>query len=133
MKIFLAGSFHTKEDEDRLEQIYKLLENRGHQVWWAPKRVKRGYESENLELLKEINETEEKAIENSDLLIAVMKKASFGTAMEIKHAFDHNIIVIGFLLSSHQDFSSGSFRSRVREIVQSDEELIKIIKKYEKL
>lgn len=132
MKIFLAGSFHTKEDENKLEEIYKLLKNNRYEVWWAPKRVQRGYESGNLDLLGKINKTEEYAIENSDLFVAVMKKATFGTAMEIKHAFDHGVPVIGYLLSEHPDFSSGSFRYRVREIVKNNDELLKTVRKYER-
>jgi len=130
MKIFLAGPFHSKEDETRLEQTYDLLTQKGYSVWWAPKKVQRGYESDNEELLKEINETEEHEIEESDILITIMKRASFGTAMEIKHAFDHHIPVISYLLSEHPDFSSGSFKYRVREIVRTDEELLSAIEKY---
>jgi len=128
MKIFLAGSFRTKEEKDRLENLYNLLKDNGHEVWWAPKRVKRCYECEDSESLKKVNSIEEKAVEDSDLFVAVMEKASFGTAMEIKHAFDHNIPVIGFLLSNRPDFSSGSFKYRVRKIVKSEEELLKAIK-----
>lgn len=132
MKIFLAGSFHTKKDENRLEKIFNLLNDNGYEIWWAPRKVKRGYGSRDSGLIKKINDTEEDAIEKSDLLVAVMKRATFGTAFEIKHAFDHWIPIIGYLLEYHLDFSSGSFNHRVKDIVRTDEELLEAIKRHEK-
>lgn len=129
-RIFLAGSFREPEDRKQLERIYHLLCREGYEVWWAPERVQSCYGSNDRDLLKRINEEEENAIMHSDLLVAVMRKAGFGTAMEIKQAFDYDLPVIAYLLAEHSDFSSGAFKYRVSEIVKTDEELLKTLKSY---
>ena len=83
-------------------------------------------------LFKEIVETEEANIEKSDVLVVVMERATFGTAMEIKHAFDKNIPVIAFLLSDNPDFTSAALTYRVNKFVKSKEELIKTLKEFKK-
>jgi nucleoside 2-deoxyribosyltransferase len=131
MKIFLAGTFKTKSDGQNLEKIFNLLVKDGYDVWWASKKVKRGYSSRDLNLLKQIVKTEEDAINDSDILVAVMKRASFGTAMEIKHAHDFGKPVIAYLLSGHPDFESGSFNYRVNNIVKNLDDLLEAIRQYE--
>ena len=59
-----------------------------------------------------------------------MKRGTIGTSIEIKHAFDHKIPTIAYLLTDHPDFQSGSFKYRVKEIAKSDDKLLEIIKKY---
>jgi len=41
-----------------------------------------------------IVEDDKKLIETSDILIAWIRKCTFGTVMEIPHAFDHNVPVL---------------------------------------
>jgi len=130
MKIFLAGTFRTKNDRQDLEKIFNLLVKDGYDVWWAPKKVKRGYFSKDLNFLKQIMKTEEDAINDSDILVAVMERASFGTAMEIKHAYDLRKPVIAYLLSDHPDFESGSFNYRVKNIVKNLDDLLEAIRQY---
>jgi nucleoside 2-deoxyribosyltransferase len=124
LSIFLGGSFQSEEEERRLREIYELLVNEGYNVWWAPINVGRGYESKDESRMKRIIETEEKEIERRDVSTFVMRRATFGTAMEIKHAFDHGKHIIGYILSDSPDFNSASFRYRVRDIVRNDQELL---------
>jgi nucleoside 2-deoxyribosyltransferase len=128
MKIFLAGTFQDKEDESMLKRVFDLLTREGHSVWWAPAKVGRGYESQDGDRMERIIATEEKAIEENDLFLAIMKKATFGTAMEIKHAFEHKKTIIAYLLSDSPDFNSVAFRLRVKNIVRNDEELLDCLK-----
>lgn len=132
IKIFLAGTFRTEEDEQVLASVFDALSNRGYNVWWAPKQVKRGYSSGDPEFLRRIIQTEEAAIGNSDILIAVMKRASFGTAMEIKHAYDLGKPVIAYLLSEHLDFTSGAFVYRITHTVRNLDDLLETIRQYNK-
>lgn len=129
--IFLAGPFHSEEEENRMERIYSTLSDEGHKVWWAREEVDRGYGTEDEELWKEINEIEEEAIEKSDILVPVVEKASFGTAMEIKHAYDNNVPVISYELSDHPHFESSSYRLRIAEAVKSENELLEALQSYE--
>ena len=132
MIVFLAGSFHTPDEEKFLEDIYELLTDKGYDVWWAPKQVERCYESKDSDLLERVNKTEERAIEESDILVAVMRGASFGTAFEIKHAFDNDINIIGYIAKDSPQFNSGAFKYRVSTIVRSNEELLAKLKDLEK-
>ncbi|MCD6399105.1 MAG: hypothetical protein J7L08_04265 [Candidatus Aenigmarchaeota archaeon] len=130
MKIFLAGPFKEKEDEKLLESVYNLLTNNGYKVWWSPKEVEKGYDSNDIDLCSKIKKEEFEAIEDSDLLVAVMKKSTFGTSFEIQHSEDCKIPVIGYILEDHPDFSSGSFKATVKDIVKNDGELLEHVKRY---
>ena len=128
LTLFLGGSFQDKEDERIIGEIYNLLKNEGYSVWWAPVEVGRGYESKDENHMKRIIETEEKEIEKRVMSVFVMRRATFGTAMEIKHAFDHSKFIVGYILSGSPDFNSASFRHRVKNIVRNNRELLDCLK-----
>jgi nucleoside 2-deoxyribosyltransferase len=133
MKIFLAGSFQEPKNEELLRLIYEILKDKNHDVWWAPEKNKiRGYGSNDAELIKNIIKRKELAIKKCDVLVAVMKKATFGTAMEIKQAFDNKIPVIAYILSSDcADFESAAFNYRVSTRVKDATELLEEIENLE--
>src|SRR5437667_7795989 len=100
-RIFLGGTFRTPTDKKELEKVYNQLTKKSYSVWWAPKQVMRGYDSDNMELLEQTNRSEQTAIQKSHLFVGVMRRATFGTAFEIKEAFDWGIPIIGYLLTNH--------------------------------
>jgi nucleoside 2-deoxyribosyltransferase len=128
-EVFLAGSFQTEEGKEELRKVYNLLTDNGYNVWWAVNEVERCYGSEDKEKIQQVYETEMDEVRKRPVTIAVMKKASFGTAFEIKEASDNGNSVVGYLLDpENPDFQSGSFKKIVPTTVTSDEELLDYLK-----
>ncbi|MFB6076490.1 MAG: nucleoside 2-deoxyribosyltransferase, partial [Candidatus Aenigmatarchaeota archaeon] len=144
MKIFLAGSFHTEEQEERLRDIYNMLKEE-HYVWWAPEEVERGYDLEDGELKRQNFYRELDQIMKSDVLIAVMERGTVGTSIEIglpsvarylKDEEDKNTKVICYTVpgedgSIHPDFESSSFNVVCDEVVEREEDIFEAIGRYE--
>ncbi|MFB6088657.1 MAG: hypothetical protein ABEK36_02645 [Candidatus Aenigmatarchaeota archaeon] len=145
MRIFLAGSFHTKEQENRLRGIYDTLK-REHDVWWAPEEVERGYDLEDEELKRQNFYREMDQIMERDVLIAVMERGTIGTSIEIglptvarylKDEEDKNTKVICYTVPSedgsmHPDFESSSFEVVCDEVVEREEDIFEAIGRYER-
>ena len=144
MRIFLAGSFHTEEQENRLRGIYDTLK-REHDVWWAPEEVERGYDLEDEELKKQNFYRELDQIMESDVLIAVMERGTIGTSIEIgfptvakylKDGDEKDTDVICYTVPDengnvHSDFESSSFEVICDKVVQNEEDIFEAVEGYE--
>lgn len=154
MKIFLAGSFHTVEQEERLRRIYDTLEDNNYDVFWAPEEVERGYELDDYQTMEENFEIELEAILDSDVLLAVMERGTIGTSIELglpkvvdfiysKTADSLNIdmdidtpyvlcyTVPGSEGDTHPDFESSSFEVVVDDVVKDPESILDVLYEYE--
>jgi hypothetical protein len=127
-KVFLAGSFKTKEEQEFLRDVYDTLRVE-YDVWWAHANIERGYGTKDENLQRKIVETEKMEVRTSHAVVAVMKRASFGTWGEALEAYNHNIPVIAYLIPENSDYSrdfeSVWFPYHVRQIVYNKEVLLK--------
>jgi len=90
IKIYLAGTIYTDPiDADWKNRFISVLKkNNTDQQFkiYDPNPIN--------EVGDEVVAIDKKIIESCDYLVAYVKNASFGTAMEIKHAFDKQNIVV---------------------------------------
>ena len=132
-KVFLGGSFQTKDEEDFLRDIYNSFLEEGYEVWWAPVKVGRGYGTKNEKHRKYIVETEKRELRTSHAAAFVVKKATFGTWGEILDAYEHGIPAVVYVLSENsgysKDFESAWFAYHVDNIVYKKEDLLQELRK----
>jgi hypothetical protein len=70
-KVFLAGSFKTKEEQEFLRDVYDTLRVE-YDVWWAHANIERGYGTKDENLQRIIVETEKMEVRTSHAVVAVM-------------------------------------------------------------
>ena len=136
-KVFLSGSFKTTEGEDFLKEIYNSL-SKEYNVWWAPINVGRAYGTHDKKFRDRVVETEKRELRKSKVIVAVMKKATFGTWGEIIDGFGHkvpNVVLVQPENSGDysEDFISAWFPYHVNYVVYNKDDLLQKVRELVKI
>lgn len=94
-KIYLAGTVYSDEnDKNWKHEFIKYLGHPERYFLFDP-NPKKNFDPLKLGLVNyDVISYDKRAIDNSDILVAYIQQPSFGTAMEICHAFEkHNITI----------------------------------------
>ena len=128
MKIFLASTFRTEKDKKRIDEIENLLKENNLEVYNSQSLGQQYGATEKMEIYKMIEKIKEK-INKSDVLIAITKKTTPGTMMEICYAHENNIPVIALIKNADEYIMNSSWMKYNAKFVKNEEELIEELKK----
>lgn len=124
MKIFLAGTFRLPEDAVFISSLRAKLEAAGHSVWSAPRDLGARYGQLTGPSMTETVEVEKKALLESDILVAVLRRSTPGTLMEIMFAHDNGVPVISYLAPGDDSIKMSPWIPyHSKAIARSEEEL----------
>lgn len=122
MQVYVASSYRTSEDRERIERAKDILKKLNLDFFTAKDEEGIGYGKEK-KVRKEIFHREKKELLNADLLVAILARATLGTSMEIQLAADNNIPVVALVLSDDPDLVENAWLENQAEVVKSWKEL----------
>lgn len=129
MKIFIAGSFRLEEDKKEIRIIKSLLEKNGWEVWNAEDRIGSSYGTTSPEKIKFTVEIEKKEIKKSDVVVAVLRKATPGTMMELIFAYENKIPVIALIKEAEESIKISPWIKYHAKTVNNETEMLEELRR----
>ena len=98
MQIFIASKLRNTRQQKLNEKIYNLCLQLGYTVFFSQKKLPLEIQITPCEIL----ETNEQAVNSSDLVVVIFDRADCGSAMELERAYVLRKTIIGYRSTASQ-------------------------------
>ncbi len=126
-RVYVAGTYRTKQDIESFRKVCSMLKRHEYVLWTAVSHLGPRVD-QTLDNPIRVVETEKAELANSNVVVAVLRRPTPGTLMEIVEAHHVGVPVIAYVIGFKNFFTNSPWlRYHVTEVTTSQIELLETL------